>query len=114
MPIKGELVNLTPHEIALYVDGEVIKIPPSGKVARLETEKELEFALEVQGSEVLVRRVKYKEVNGLPEPRDGIFYITSLAVAQAVHRNDIIVPDTSDAIRDEKGRILGVKGFIRV
>ena len=76
-------------------------------------------------------RKKIGEINGiplysieyklpqLPEEQKGVYYIVSSIVLSAlkmhgIKRYDIIAPDTNRAIRDEKGRIIGVRGFIRV
>ena len=45
-------------------------------------------------------------VTGLPEPQEGVIYLTSTLVAQAVpDRTDVLVP--ADLRRDEAGRIIG-------
>jgi len=48
-------------------------------------------------------------VENLPDPPEGVYYIVSLAVAQAARRPDLLVPD--DMVRDEQGRILGCRRF---
>lgn len=45
-------------------------------------------------------------VTNLPEPQEGVTYLTSTLVAQAVpDRTDVLVP--ADLRRDEAGRIIG-------
>ena len=108
-----EFVNLTPHEITLVrEDGEVVKIPPSGQVARVKVEQE--EIKKVAGIPVV--RTKFGGVEGLPEPENGKIFIVSSIVAQAaakLGRTDVVAPDTSPqgVIRDENGRIIGVKRF---
>jgi len=109
-----ELVNLTPHEIKIVgEDGEEkMKIPPSGKTARVKTEQQV--VGEIEGIPVV--RTAIGDVEGLPEPRENVVYIVSTLVAQAVpHREDVVAPDTSPqgVVRDSEGRIVGVKRFQR-
>ena len=102
-----EFVNLTPHEIVVVRDDKKIVIPPSGKVARV---KVLQRVVgEVDG--ILVVKTVFGEIEGLPESKIGVVYIASTIVAQAAGRADVLAPDTTDAIRDEKGQIVAVKRF---
>jgi len=61
-----------------------------------------------------VCRVEYGEVEGLPEPEDGVLLIVSAMVLAASDRADLIAPATGhpDCIRNE-GRIVSVPGFVR-
>ena len=109
-----KIKNLTPHEIKVVgEDGEVkMVIPPSGQVARVRAEQKV--VGEIDG--VPVVKTVFGDVEGLPEPREGVVYIVSSLVAQAVReREDVVAPDTSPlgAVRDADGRIVGVKRFQR-
>jgi hypothetical protein len=109
-----ELVNLTPHEVRVMGENGKIRlvVPPSGKVARVKTVQ----AVVGNVNNIPVVRTTFGDVEGLPEPRENIVYIVSSIVAQAVpHREDVIAPDTSPqgVVRDEQGRIVGVKRFQR-
>jgi hypothetical protein len=110
-------VNLTPHEVVVYADGSVLRIPPSGRVARVTTKEVLVGTV----SGVPVFKVDYGEVEGLPEPKENTIYIVSLLVLQAlrargVERNDVVAPNSGPgphgAVRDSEGRIIGVRSFI--
>ena len=109
-----KFVNLTPHEIVIF-DNEgrsVIKrIPPSGQVARVSVKRTK--VAEIDG--VPVYKTEYGEIEGLPEPKEDTVYIVSILVLQALKgtRKDVVAPDTSpaSAIRDEQGRIKGVRAF---
>lgn len=110
--MSKELINLTPHEITLVrKDGEKVVIPPSGKVARVRVEQK--EVGEIDGFPVV--QSEFGEVEGLPEEREGVIYIVSFPVLQALQgtRSDVVAPDTSPqgAVRDEQGRIIGVKRF---
>ena len=56
-------VNLTPYEVEIMDDGEVVRVPPSG----------------LPGS-------------GVPDPQDGFIYIASAAVAAEAARIDVVTP----------------------
>lgn len=110
--MKLKLINLTPHEIVVYRGNKVVlKIPPSGSIARVSVRKEK--VGEING--IPIYRVEYGEVE-LPPPQENTVYIVSTLVLQALKgkRNDIISPDTSpdSVVRDKKGMIKGVKSFI--
>lgn len=101
-------INLTPH--SLTVEG-LGTIPASGQVARVETHRSC------GGSINGVRLVsqKFGEVQNLPEPREGVFYVVSALVLSALAgtRRDVVAPDTGpDAIR-EGGQIVAVRGFVQ-
>jgi hypothetical protein len=110
-----KLVNLTPHEIVVYQgDNVVLRIPPSGRVARVVAKEEI---VGVVNGVPLVRTV-YGEIQGLPDPQPGTIYIVSLLVLQALQgrRNDVVAPNTGPtplgAVRDAQGRIIGVRSFV--
>ena len=101
-----QIVNLTPHEIRI---GDV-RIPSAG-LARCAT---VAVPLYVRGCPVPVVRQRFGEVTGLPDPEEGVIYVVSMPVAQAVgrDRDDIFVP--GEQIRDEQGRIIGCKSLARL
>jgi len=111
-------VNLTPHEVVVYAaDGSVLKIPPSGRVARV-TARETQVGTI---NNIPLIKVEYGDVEGLPEPKENTIYIVSLLVIQAltargVQRSDVVAPNTGPgphgAVRDSEGRIIGVRSFI--
>lgn len=104
------LYNLTRHQIRLYrPDGTVLELPPSGKVARVVSTPVILGG--VGGVPVL--HSLYGRVRNLPDPQEGVTYITSWVVADLVKRVDVVSPDTSprSAVRDEYGKLLGVKAL---
>lgn len=103
------IINLTPHPITVERNGVRITFQPSGLVARVQVYQNP--AGEVDG--IPVSRTAYGDVTGLPEPQPGVVYIVSSVVAQALAatRQDLVAPDTNNAIRDEQGRIVAVRGF---
>lgn len=80
--------------------------PISGNIARVSS------SFEETGKGFF--KVVYGQVINLPEAKADILYIVSAMVANATDRMDVIVPATGhpDTIRNEKGQIVSVPGFI--
>ncbi len=111
------LINLTPHSIDIFVGDTKITIPPSGQVARVGQEYQNLGDLHLEdGAAVPLVAATYGEIQGLPEPRPGVLYITSGLVAQAawaMGRRDVLAPDTgAGGVRDGEGRIIGVRRLL--
>lgn len=100
-----KFINLTPHEIVLCG----MKLPSEG-LARCAT---LEQQIKVIDG-VRVNHRTFGEVSGLPEPKEGIVYIVSALVAQAVsgQRDDVYVVD--ETVRDSEGRIIGCNALAKI
>jgi len=101
----AQFVNLTPHAINLN-DGRVF--PPSGVVARVSS-------THTPFDENGVASLTFGEVQGLPEPQDGVLLIVSALVASAAKRPDVVSPASGhpEVVRNEKGHIVSVPGFVR-
>lgn len=111
------IINLTPHAIAIDGHGT---IQPSGTVARVATMRTGLGA--VHGLRITAQNLG--QVQGLPEPQDGTIYVVSGMVLDAIKRvagpagssragADVFAPDTgADAIRDERGQIVAVRGLV--
>jgi len=61
---------------------------------------------------------RFGDVTGLPEPADGVLYISSalvLTAAKAAGRTDCVAPATGhpDCVRSDKGLIVSVPGFVK-
>lgn len=98
-------VNLTPHAITLN-DGTTF--PPSGTVARVE-----QFYHPFNSDKVT--ESYFGTIEGLPAIIDGeTIFIVSMIVAQTKGHPCVVAPATNhpQAIRDEKGHIISVPGFI--
>jgi len=120
-----KFINLTPHPINLVdpaTNKVFLTIPPSGKVARVKTMqktvKTIDFDLNGYLTSVDIKKTEYGEIENLPEPQPNTIYIVSTIVLVAlrdkgIKRDDIVAPDTTpnSVVRDEKGNIIGVKGF---
>lgn len=101
------VVNLTPHEINFIVEGREFSLPSSG-VARIPMKKEK--IGEIDG--IPVNRTIPGEIEGLPKEQEGVAYIVSRVVVEAMpDRKDLFFPD--ELIRDEKGRVIGCSALGR-
>lgn len=98
------LINLTAHTITEITTG--VSIPPSGRVARVKasTRKVAEFV----GYPIF--ESTFGDVEGLPEPQEGIMYIVSALCMNACStRTDLLSP--GNLLRDEHGKPAGCIGF---
>ena len=104
------LINLTPHDIHLYRGDEFVETVKSSGIARVSVRSEI--IDEIDGYPI--SKNFYGEIIGLPEPQPGVFYVVSALVAQAAaeRRTDLLV--VNDTVRDEKGQIIGCRGFARI
>lgn len=117
------LINCTPHAIAIHpVDDDPIVLPPSGMVARLVGGPTPDVRSIVTGGATI--RVappqSYDGIEGVPDTDSAIAIVVSAMVgAQAPTllggkwQGRVFGPDTgADAVRNEKGQIVGVRGLI--
>ncbi len=106
------LVNLTPHAISLsLLNGEIVTLPSEGN-ARISTSPGESSYLE--GIPVpLVGPSVFGPVMGLPEPQEGVIYVTSMLVAQRVLRPDVVSPDTGPTALRVDGQIVAVRNLVR-
>lgn len=102
-------VNLTPHALNLN-DGTVL---PSQGIARVSSSF-------TDFDDNMVCNVTYGNVNGLPEPQEGVTYVVSAMVLSALkavssNRTDVVAPATGhpQCVRNEMGQIISVPGFVR-
>jgi len=103
------IINLTPHDINLLLEDDVIVFKSKG-IARVQQKE----ALDEYFDRVPIYKNKYGEVEGLPEEKDGVYYIVSFVVASALKdkRNDLLIVTKTE--RNEKGQIIGCYGFARL
>ena len=108
--IPEKFINLAPHDIKLN-DGTVY--PATGKIARVANT----FSNFCCG----ISKVFYGEIENLPEPEDGTYYIVSAMVLAANNsqprcrrRGDLVAPATGHPeCKRENGFIVSVPGFVR-
>lgn len=107
-----KLINLTPHDVHIAdADGNIIRvIPPEPVPARV-------YSTFIERGAIdgvpLVDTV-FGEVQNLPAPVDGFFYIVSQIVIAATNgRPDLVRPDTGPNAIREDGRIVAVRALTR-
>lgn len=98
-------VNLTPHQIDEQTTG--LSIPSTG-TARIKMQSRVIDTVE---GVPLYHSYYVGNLEGLPEPVEGVIYIVSALALNAIpaDRTDVVAP--GDAVRDETGRVIGCKGF---
>lgn len=109
-----KIVNLTPHALNfLDAENRVMLTVPSSGVARAAQRRENIGTIDADGVTLPVTRSVFGAVDGLPAPEAGTIYVVSAITAQAVpEREDVLIVD--DSVRDENGRIIGVRGLAHV
>ena len=105
-----KFVNLTPIDITVILGEELYAnrktFFKSGTVARVSQESTVDFT--VDG--INISNVKFGPVVGLPQSVDGVIYIVSAMVKNAVtNRDDCVSP--GELARDNCGNVIGCKGF---
>jgi hypothetical protein len=108
METEKVLVNLTPHVIVLRTAAGDIPIEPT-VVARVASKP---GKLVEEGLPIPVKEPDtFGEVQGLPPPAEGVYYIVSAVVgAQCAGRRDVLVPGTGpgdNPIR-ENGQVVAI------
>ena len=103
------LINMTPHALNIVQsDGSTLTVAPSGYVPRCSSTEVVDQSIGL----IEITKQTLGEVEGLPDPIPGAFYVVSRLVAAAANRPDLLVP--GQGIRDDKGRIIGCKGLSRL
>jgi hypothetical protein len=99
-----KLVNLTQHTINEVVTGQAFE--PSGQIARVT----VEYTVASSIGDIPLYTATYGDIEGLPDPVDGVTYIVSGMVKAAVpERGDVVSP--GNLVRDENGKPIGCDGF---
>jgi hypothetical protein len=102
----AKIINLSPHDLNIFVDGKLRETIPSSGSARCTQSNKIVGSV----NDIPTAVSSFGEVTGLPEPVEETFYYVSLIVRNALPiRNDLLSP--CDLVRDEKGVILGVSSF---
>lgn len=102
--MKITLKNYTPHHLRFLHDGHVTNLPSLG-TARCQ-ERATKTGSWDSAGHIPRMRVSYGEVSGLPEPQNGVVYLVSQLVVQALPgRSDLAYP--YELHRDSAGTITG-------
>lgn len=115
----NNVINLNKHAVILSSSSEGdeavnIVFPPSGMVASVSTKEVM--AEDANGLPCV--RVEYGDIQGIPDPQEGVFYIVNMLILERSDRTDLIAPDTGpSAIRftdgPQKGNVRAVTRFKR-
>lgn len=103
-----QIINATPHDVNIIGEnGQVVRTyAASGICPRCSVSREA--VDEIDG--IRINRTVFGDVVGLPEYVEGTYYIVSAIVANAAKgRQDLLITD--DAVRDDKGRVIGCKAL---
>jgi len=103
------VVNMTPHDIVVEYNGTRKIYKASGNVARLEMSTKV--IGELDGFPIQKNTVAG---HNLPEEQNGVFLLVSAMILGELKgvRGDLIAPNTNAAVRNEKGHIISVPGFV--
>jgi hypothetical protein len=106
--MEKKFVNLTYHPISLMGrDGKIRVIEPSGQIARVQfTPVVIDIV-----DEVPVIKIEYGEVVGLPAPQEGVYYITSATIKNAVGdtRPDVVAGYSVERVDGKPSYAKGVR-----
>lgn len=105
------IINLTPHAINFLDESNrpILTVEPYGTIARAKQIRTM--CGTVAG--IPVNQCAYGQVSGLPEPAKETIYVVSAITAQACpERTDVYIVD--DSVRDETGRIIGVRALAHI
>ncbi len=112
-----KLINLTPHAITIRVDEADIILEPTLPAARVGQKSYRVASVWTENNiEIPVHVPLFTAIENLPEPQDGVIYITSMIVAnspEGKEREDVYALDTGPtAIRDADHNIKAVRGLV--
>ena len=103
----AQIINCTPHAITVAET----TFQPSGMVARVDMETVMLPSI----AGFNVETAKPVGLSGLPEATDNVYLVVSamvLEAGKALGRKDLIAPNSNKAIRNDKGHIVSVPGFV--
>jgi len=101
-----KFINLTPHDVTVVGVSGNRTFAKSGTIARV---SQISSLVEVVDG-IDIKTVRYGEVVNLPSEVDGVRYIVSTMVKNAVNgRIDLVSP--GEMVRDANGVVIGCKDF---
>ena len=103
------IINVTPHDITIVMDGATRTFPRTGQVARVSQSETIVGSIDG----IPVTEVVFGTPVDIPDPAPNTVFIVSRIVAAAMpDRDDFVIP--GPAVRNEEGVIIGARGFSRV
>lgn len=110
------LVNLTPHEVKVFVGDEAIAtFPKAATPARASQSATVVGEVNVEGHLIPIVSATFGDLQDAPPEQDDTTYIVSLVAGQAMlasERTDFLL--TYDPVRDDEGKIIGCRKFARL
>jgi hypothetical protein len=105
------VVNKTPHAVHIVDEnGQVVRTYEKGEGQIRLAVKTVQDSPLADGTPTSI--TSFGEPEGLPDFKEGTFYIVSQLVKSALpERTDLLVP--AEVVRDEKGNIVGCKSLGR-
>ena len=106
-----KLINCTPHDINI-MDGDnniILTISSSKTLIRVSQTTTDAGSIIANGVEIPITDNTFGDVVGLPPQQDDTILIVSAMVANASNRTDLAL--VNQAVRDEKGRIIGCRSL---
>lgn len=109
----SKIVNLTPHDVVLVISEERSVTFPTYSGVRPIPRVSARIVSDGDIDGYPLTRTEYGEVEDLPEPKEDTWYIVSAMVAgRCPDRSDLLIPN--EAVRDDKGRIVGCRSLGRI
>lgn len=101
------IINATPHDICIVNDEmEVIKTFKSELQVRVSSKSEVVGNI----NSINIDTITFGEIVGLPEYKEGTYYIVSRIVKYALpNRDDLLCP--GQQVRNELGQVVGCKSL---
>lgn len=107
---EPKIINLTPHDVTVYLDSGFIKVYPSKGVARVDNvTKEVDV---LDG--VPVKKFYFSNIIGLPSYKEDTYYIVSVMVANRARLEGRTTDDllmTAGLLRDDQNKVYGCTAF---
>lgn len=105
--VQERIINATPHAVNIISDnGESLRTFEPEISVRVSSHCEVVGTL----AGIPIDSATFGEVEGLPEYREGVYYIVSRLVKQALpDREDLLCP--GQQVRDSEGRVIGCKSL---
>lgn len=103
------LSSLCPHDITIITDNGTINVPSVG-VARCESQTTTEYI-----GDLPIQHIRYGKITGLPEIKEGWYYIVSKPVFEAAQNSERGSADlftVGETVRNGS-EILGCKGLVK-
>lgn len=101
-----KFINLTPHDITVFMSGDYKTFARSGTIARVSQNTTVVQC--VDG--INISTATFGPVVGLPEREDGTMFIVSGMVKSAsTGRRDLVSP--GELVRGADGEVIGCRGF---